>query len=73
MAEVKAERATLMSSLAALKSGTSRGGGDLQQDDIFQLRGDLKLKLQKLNHLKRVCMSPCLSANSPLAAVLFEH
>lgn len=54
LAEVKAERANLLASLAALKRDTGKAGGELQQDDIAHLRRDLELKQQKLNELKHV-------------------
>lgn len=54
VAEVKAERAALLASLAALKGDPGRAGGELQREDVRLLRKDLVVKLQKLNELKQV-------------------
>ncbi|EFN52866.1 hypothetical protein CHLNCDRAFT_138354 [Chlorella variabilis] len=52
--KVKAERATLLTSLARLRADTGKSGGELQQEDIRLLRRELEAKQDKLNELRRV-------------------
>lgn len=55
---MKAERAAMLASLAALKRDPGKAGGELQREDVRLLRRDLVLKLQKLNELKQVRVRP---------------
>ncbi|KAL4440036.1 hypothetical protein ABPG75_003037 [Micractinium tetrahymenae] len=50
---VKAERATLLDSLAKLRNDAGKSGGELQQEDIRLLRRELEAKKEKLNELRR--------------------
>lgn len=50
---VKAERATLLASLAKLRADQGKSGGELQQEDIRLLRRELEAKQEKLNELRR--------------------
>ncbi|KAL4854466.1 hypothetical protein ACK3TF_004820 [Chlorella vulgaris] len=51
--KVKAERATLLTSLGRLRADTGKSGGELQQEDIRLLRAELEAKQEKLNELRR--------------------
>lgn len=50
---VKAERASLLASLAKLRGDAGKSGGELQQEDIRALRRELEAKKEKLNELRR--------------------
>lgn len=50
---VKAERASLLASLAKLRGDQGKSGGELQQEDIRLLRRELAAKQEKLNELRR--------------------
>lgn len=54
MEAVKAERARILQQLALIKSDSGKAGGDLQQEDILQLRREVELKKAKLNELHEV-------------------
>lgn len=48
---VKAERASLLESLAKLHMDQGKSGGSLQQEDIRLLRREIEAKKEKLNEL----------------------
>jgi hypothetical protein len=52
LAAVKKERAALMASLAALRRGGGRAGGDLQARDVADLRAEVARKQEALNQLR---------------------
>ena len=56
MAAVKAERARLLEQLTLVKTDPGKAGGDLQQDDIMNLRREIEIKKAKLNDLQEVCL-----------------
>lgn len=43
----------MLGSLARLRADTGKSGGELQQEDVRLLRGELGAKMDKLNELRR--------------------
>ena len=56
MEAVKLERAKLMDQLRMVKTDPGKAGGELQEDDIQYLRGEVEIKKAKLNELHEVSM-----------------
>lgn len=54
MSAVKAERARLIEQLTLVKTDPGKAGGDLQQEDIMNLRREVEVKKAKLNELHEV-------------------
>ena len=54
MEAVKLERAKLMDQLRMVKTDPGKAGGELQEDDIQYLRGEVEIKKAKLNELHEV-------------------
>lgn len=52
LSAAKKERTALLASLAALRRTGGRGGGDLQAQDVDDLREEVALKQEKLNQLR---------------------
>ena len=54
MAAVKHERARLLEQLTLIKTDPGKAGGELQEDDILNLRWEVGIKKAKLNDLHEV-------------------
>lgn len=54
MAAVKHERARLLEQLTLIKTDPGKAGGELQEDDILNLRREVGIKKAKLNDLHEV-------------------
>ncbi len=58
MAVVKLARARLLEQLTLIKTDPGKAGGELQQDDILNLRREVGIKKAKLNELHEVQRKP---------------
>lgn len=54
MEAVKLERLRLLEQLRMVKTDPGKAGGDLQEDDILYMRGEIEIKKAKLNELHEV-------------------
>ena len=56
MEAVKLERVRLLDQLRMVKTDPGKAGGDLQEDDILYMRGEVEIKKAKLNELHEVSL-----------------